>query len=229
VQLNRIVLIGRLTNDPEASFTNNEMELSKFRLAVNRPGANGRDNDGRGQTADFFNVVCFRKTAEFVNKYLHRGNLVCVEGHLHIDDYEDKDNNKRQWIQVQADGVQNLTPRADADAAGRDRDFAEDDKPTPSRGRREDARTEPRDDRDSARRGDRDKDAPDEPRGDRATGDRATRRNAPDDDEPRGDREPRGGRERGARDDNERGGRAPARGSRGGNYDQDDDDPFAEQ
>lgn len=131
MQLSRIVLIGRMTRDPEERFTNDGMETSKFCVAVNRPG---KPREGE-KNADFFNVVCFRHSAKFANQYLRRGNLVAVEGRLQIDEYTDREGAKRTWVEVVADNVQNLTPRGEAGEAtpaGRrdaDRDF-DDDEPS---------------------------------------------------------------------------------------------------
>ncbi len=116
MNLNRIILIGRLTADPEERFSNDGMAIAKFRIAVSR---RGKPREGQPE-ADFFNVVCFRQTAEFANRYLRRGFLVAVEGACHIDDYTDRDGNRQRWIEVQADNVQNLTPRGEG---GEDRDF----------------------------------------------------------------------------------------------------------
>lgn len=109
MNLNRIILIGRLTADPEERFSNDGMPIAKFRMAVSR---RGKPREGQPE-ADFFGVVCFRQTAEFVNRYLRRGYLVAVEGSCHIDDYTDRDGNRQKWVEVQADNVQNLTPRSE--------------------------------------------------------------------------------------------------------------------
>lgn len=115
--LNRIVLIGRLCNDPEERFGQDSTELSKFRIAVNRQG---RAREGQPD-ADFFNVVCFRHSAKFVNQYLRRGNLVAVEGRLQIDEYTDREGVRKQWVEVTADNVQNLTPRGESADGERER------------------------------------------------------------------------------------------------------------
>lgn len=126
MQLNRIVLIGRLTRDPEERHTGDGLETSKLCIAVNRIGK----PEGDRPSADFFNVVCFRQTAKFVNAYLRRGNLVAVEGRIQMDEYTDREGAKRVWVEVLADNVQNLTPKADAGQS--DRDF-EDADPGPRR------------------------------------------------------------------------------------------------
>ncbi|MBI5830915.1 MAG: single-stranded DNA-binding protein [Armatimonadetes bacterium] len=224
MQLNRIVLIGRLTNDPEERFSGDGMEISKFRIAVNRMGrTSDRDRGGdREREADFFNVVCFRHTAKFVNQYLRRGNLVAVEGRLQIDEYTDREGLRKQWIEVQADNVQNLTPRGESASdddrprrasggggGGRDgggrwehyRDFEEDEAPA-ARAPRGEA---------PARGADRPRDD------DRGGGERPSRRQSfpkdSDEADPFADDAPR-----------------PPKGAvSGGSYDSDDDDPFADE
>lgn len=102
--INRIVLVGRLTADPEERHTNTGTELCKFRIAVDR---NRKNAEGEKET-DFFNVVCFGFTAQFVNRYLGRGDLVGVEGRCQIDEYTDRDGQRQKWIEVAADNVQSL-------------------------------------------------------------------------------------------------------------------------
>ena len=111
MNLNRIVLIGRLTCDPEEKFSNDGTPIAKFRMAVSR---RGKPREGQPE-ADFFNVVCFRQTASYVNSKLSKGYLVAVDGTLRIDDYTDRNGNNGRWVEVVADTVQNLTPRAEGD------------------------------------------------------------------------------------------------------------------
>ncbi|MCC7491588.1 MAG: single-stranded DNA-binding protein [Fimbriimonadaceae bacterium] len=114
--LNRIVLVGRLVADPEERHTNDGSVLSKFRIAVDRPRRRDRDKE-----SDFFNVSCFGRSAEFVNRYLRRGDLVGVEGRLQIDDYTDKNDQRQRWVEVRADNVQSLGGRSDGGGRGDDR------------------------------------------------------------------------------------------------------------
>ena len=103
MQLNRIVLIGRLVADPEER-QGQDFEIARFRIAVNRIR---RGRDGQ-EVADFFNVVCFRHSARFVLQYLRKGNLVAVDGSCQIDQYTDRDNNPQTWVEVVADNVEFL-------------------------------------------------------------------------------------------------------------------------
>ncbi|MBI2297818.1 MAG: single-stranded DNA-binding protein [Armatimonadetes bacterium] len=112
--LNRIVLIGRLTADPEERHTNSGTVLVKFRLAVDRIR---KGPDGEKMT-DFFGVTCFRQTAEFVQRYLSKGDLAAVDGRCEIDEYTDRDGNRRTAVQVTADNVQKLTPRGEGGGGG---------------------------------------------------------------------------------------------------------------
>ncbi|REA68854.1 single-stranded DNA-binding protein, partial [Staphylococcus pseudintermedius] len=76
--LNRVVLVGRLTKDPESRTTQSGVEVATFTLAVNR---NYKNKNGE-QQADFINCIVFRKQAENVNNYLNKGNLAGVDGRL---------------------------------------------------------------------------------------------------------------------------------------------------
>lgn len=99
--MNRVILMGRLTADPETRYTPSNTSVSRFRLAVNRAG-----KQAEGQpTADFFDIVAWQKTADFVSKYFKKGMQVAVEGRLRNDSWTDKDNQKRFRTEVTADQV----------------------------------------------------------------------------------------------------------------------------
>lgn len=101
--LNRIVLIGRLTKDPELRYTPaNAVAVTKFTLAVNRRFSNEQ------QKADFVPIVVWRAQAENCAKYLGKGSLVAVEGRLQIRPYEDREGQRRTATEVVADSVQFL-------------------------------------------------------------------------------------------------------------------------
>jgi len=108
--LNRIVLIGRLTRDPELRYTPQGTPVATLGLAVNRP----RSKDGEEQT-DFIDVVCWRQSAEFAANYLGKGRLVSVDGRLQIRDWIGKDGAKRRKAEVVADNIQGLDRK---DSAG---------------------------------------------------------------------------------------------------------------
>lgn len=89
--MNKVILIGRLTRDPEIRYTQgeNSMAVARFTLAVDRRFK--RDNQ---PTADFISCICFRKTAEFVEKYCKKGTKLAVDGSWQTGSYTNKDGNK---------------------------------------------------------------------------------------------------------------------------------------
>ena len=99
--LNKIVIMGRLTRDPEMRQTGSGTSVTSFSLAVERDYS-GRDG-GEKQT-DFIDVVAWRQTGEFVSKYFQKGSMA-VSGRLQIRDWTDKDGNKRRSAEVVADSV----------------------------------------------------------------------------------------------------------------------------
>lgn len=105
--LNKVILIGRLTRDPELRFTESGAGLCQFTLAVDRPY---KKRDGNKET-DFINVVVWRKLAEICAKYLAKGRLAAVEGRLEIRSYTNREGKPRRAVQVVAENVQFLSPR----------------------------------------------------------------------------------------------------------------------
>lgn len=89
--LNRIILVGRLTADPEARATVDGLPTTKFRLAVNRPVAGG------GTGTDFIDIVTWRRLAEVCGEYLKKGQLVLVEGRIQNRSFEDQ-MGQRRWV-----------------------------------------------------------------------------------------------------------------------------------
>jgi single-strand DNA-binding protein len=112
--LNRIVLIGRLTRDPELRYVPSGHPVASFTLAVDRSFAN---QQGERET-DFIDIVAWRKLAEQVSQHLSKGRLVAVEGRLQIRSYEAQDGQKRRVAEVVADGVRFLDRKATGVPAG---------------------------------------------------------------------------------------------------------------
>ncbi|EJD5705398.1 single-stranded DNA-binding protein [Staphylococcus pseudintermedius] len=102
--LNRVVLVGRLTKDPEFRTTQSGVEVATFTLAVNR---NYKNKNGE-QQADFINCIVFRKQAENVNNYLNKGNLAGVDGRLQSRSYENQEGRRIFVTEVICDSVQFL-------------------------------------------------------------------------------------------------------------------------
>ncbi|MDR3209721.1 MAG: single-stranded DNA-binding protein [Oscillospiraceae bacterium] len=111
--MNHIVIMGRMTRDPELRHTQQGIAVASFTLAVDRGFT---PKDGERQT-DFIDVVAWRNTAEFVSKYFVKGQLTAVSGRLQIRDWTDKDNNKRRNAEVMADNVYFTGDRRERDAA----------------------------------------------------------------------------------------------------------------
>ena len=99
--LNKIILMGRLTRDPELRRTAAGTAVTSFSLAVDR---DYKAQDGEKAT-DFIDIVAWRNTAEFVSKYFSKGRMAVVEGRLQIRDWRDKDGNNRRSAEVVADNV----------------------------------------------------------------------------------------------------------------------------
>lgn len=99
--LNTAILMGRLTSDPELRYTPNDAAVTSFTLAVERSYV----ISGADRQVDFIDVVVWRKTAEFVCKYFHKGQLVAVQGSIQTRSYTDKDGNKRKAFEVVAESV----------------------------------------------------------------------------------------------------------------------------
>lgn len=106
--MNIVILVGRLTRDPEIRYSQNAEEtiaVARFTLAVDRRGSHNNHNNEQ-QTADFVRCVAFRKRAEFVEKYLYQGTKIIILGSLRIDNYTNKDGQKVYYSQVIIDNIE---------------------------------------------------------------------------------------------------------------------------
>ena len=117
--LNRIILIGRLTRDPELRYTPQGTPVATLGLAVERPGT----DKGSGRQTDFIDAVCWRQTAEFAANYLSKGRLVAVEGRLQVREWVGQDGGKRRAAEVVADTLQALDRPGARDEGGSDDPF----------------------------------------------------------------------------------------------------------
>ena len=113
--LNHIVIMGRLTRDPELRRTGSGIAVASFSLAVDRDFG-GRD--GGERETDFIDCVAWRHTGEFVSKYFTKGRMAVVSGRLQIRSWTDKDGNKRRTAEVVADNVYFGDSRRDNDNGG---------------------------------------------------------------------------------------------------------------
>ena len=113
--LNKIILMGRLTRDPELRHTQTGTAVASFSLAVDR---DFKDKATGDRTTDFIDVVAWRQTGEFVSRYFTKGRMAVVEGRLQLRDWTDRDGNKRRSAEVVADNVYFGDSRRDAAEGG---------------------------------------------------------------------------------------------------------------
>ena len=99
--LNKVILMGRLTRDPELKHTQNNISVVSFTLAVDR----GYAKPGEEKQTDFIDIVAWRQTAEFVSRYFRKGQLVAATGRLQVRKWQDNQGNNRTTYEVVADEV----------------------------------------------------------------------------------------------------------------------------
>ena len=102
LNLNKVVLAGRITADPELKQTASGISVLTFTLAVNRSYVSKNSEQGERQ-ADFISVVAWRQTAEFISKYFKKGSAICVTGSIQTRNWQDQQGNRRYATEVVAD------------------------------------------------------------------------------------------------------------------------------
>src|SRR5690606_35667748 len=110
MSLNRVVLVGRLTKDPELKYTNSGTAVTNFTIAVNRPFS----NDKGEREADFINCVIWRKPAESLANFQKKGNLIGVDGRIQTRSFEGQDGKMVYITEVVADSVQFLESKKES-------------------------------------------------------------------------------------------------------------------
>ena len=100
--LNKIVIMSRLTRDPELRYTASNTPVASFSLAVDR---DFKSKEGGEKETDFIDCVAWRQTGEFASKYFQKGSMAAVKGRLQIRDWQDKDGNKRRSAEVIVDNI----------------------------------------------------------------------------------------------------------------------------
>ena len=113
--LNRIILMGRLTRDPELRQTQSGASVANFSLAVDR---DFKDKQTGEKTTDFIDIVAWRSSAEFVSRFFTKGRMAVVEGRLQLRDWTDRDGNKRRTAEVLAEHVYFGDSKRDAESGG---------------------------------------------------------------------------------------------------------------
>ena len=111
--LNKVILMGRLTADPDVRQTATGVSVTTFSLAVDRNYA----KQGEEKQTDFINIVCWRSTADFVGKYFKKGQLVAVDGSIRTRNYTDNNGNKRYVTEVVANEVFFAESKRNSDSA----------------------------------------------------------------------------------------------------------------
>ena len=112
--LNVVVLMGRLVADPQLRQTTTGKNVASFRVACDR---GRRDANGQNQ-ADFFDVVAWDRSAEFVCRYFQKGSMIAIDGRLQSRNYQDKSGNNRTAIEIVASNINFVTPKSQNPAAG---------------------------------------------------------------------------------------------------------------
>ena len=118
--INVVVLMGRLTADPELRTTPNGISVTSFSIAVDR----AYQKAGTERQTDFINCVAWRQTAEFITKYFQKGSMIAVNGTLQQRSYTDKDGNKRTAYDVVIDNASFCGSKADGSARPRSDEHA---------------------------------------------------------------------------------------------------------
>ena len=98
---NKVIMMGRIVNDPELKTTPQGVNVCSFRIAVDRRFT----PKGEERKSDFFNVVAWRQQAEFVNRYFSKGRMILVEGEMTTRNYTDKNGNPATWYEIVADRI----------------------------------------------------------------------------------------------------------------------------
>lgn len=99
--INTVALTGRLTYEPELTSTPSGVSVLRFQIACDR----NRQTQGQERQADFIDCVAWRQTAEFINRYFHKGDMIGVEGSIQTSNFTDKNGNKRKAVDVVANNV----------------------------------------------------------------------------------------------------------------------------
>ena len=112
--MNVVILVGRLTDNPELRHTNSNISVTRFSIAVDRRIAKSSEE----RQTDFINIVAWRQTAEFITTYFKKGQRIGIEGSLRMNKFTDKDGNNRTTYEVVANNVEFVESKRDSSNAG---------------------------------------------------------------------------------------------------------------
>lgn len=110
MNLNKVIIVGRLVNDPEARVTPSGQQVCTFRMATNRVWTNPQSGQ-KQQSSEFHNIVLWRRLAEIASQFLTKGSLTLIEGRLQTRSWEDSSGNKKYRTEIVAERMQ-LGPKA---------------------------------------------------------------------------------------------------------------------
>lgn len=99
--MNKVFMMGRLVNEPELKTTPNGISTCRFRIAVDR----NYQKKGEEKKSDFFNVIAWRGTAEFINRFFSKGRMILIEGEMQVSQYTDKNGNPSTWYEIVVDNA----------------------------------------------------------------------------------------------------------------------------
>ncbi len=118
LNLNKVILCGRLTADPELKQTTSGIAVVSFTLAVNRRFQSKTADGAQAQQADFISVVAWRQTAEFIARYFHKGSALCITGSIQTRSWQDQQGQKRYATEVVADEAMFVDSKNEGGAVG---------------------------------------------------------------------------------------------------------------
>ena len=113
LNLNKVVLAGRITSDPELKQTPNGVSVLSFRLAINRRTSSRNGEQSEPQT-DFISMVAWRQTAEFISKYFRKGSAICVTGSIQTRSWQDQQGQRRTTTEVVVDDAMFVDSRSES-------------------------------------------------------------------------------------------------------------------
>ena len=116
LNLNKVVLAGRLTGDPELKQTPSGVSVTNFSIAINRRFSS-RNGENAEQQTDFINVVAWRQTAEFITKFFRKGSAICLTGSIQTRAWQDTQGQRRYATEVVVDDAMFVDSRAESNAA----------------------------------------------------------------------------------------------------------------
>lgn len=112
MSLNKVMLIGHVGMEPEVKYVEQGLAVASLRLATSEPGYTLENGTQVPERTEWHNIVLWRKQAELVEKYVHKGDKLYIEGKIHSRSYDDKNGIRRYVVEIYADGIELLTPKS---------------------------------------------------------------------------------------------------------------------